>query len=82
MDKFTQPTTWRRAAKWRRAFFFTAIICITALASYWLGANLPTKLPWFWQILVIAPFSLLFFWLVLGFMTAVTGLWVMVRGDP
>lgn len=80
MDKLTQPA-WRSAAIGRRSFFFTAIACLTALASYWLGANLPTELPWFWQALVIAPFSVLFFWLTLGFMTAVTGLWVMMRGD-
>lgn len=82
MDKLIRPTTWRSAAKWRRSFFFAAIICLTSLASYWLGANLPTELPWVWQALVIAPFSILFFWLTLGFMTAVTGLWVMVGGDP
>lgn len=62
--------------------FFTAIASITGLASYWLGANLPTELPLLWQALVIAPFSILFFWLTLGFMTAVTGLWVMVGDDP
>lgn len=82
MDKLQQPNAWRKAALWRRSFFFTAIITLTALASYYLGANLPSQLPWFWQILVIAPFSILFFWLTLGFMTAVTGLWVMIVGDP
>lgn len=82
MDKLQPHNAWRSAAKWRRGFFFTAIICLTTVASYWLGANLPAELPWFWQALVIVPFSILFFWLTLGFMTAVTGLWVMVQGDP
>lgn len=82
MNKHPQPNTWRSAAIGRRSFFFMVIISLSLLASYGLGANLPPSLPWVWQALVIVPFGILFFWLTLGFMTAVTGLWVMVRGDP
>lgn len=76
------PANWHMAALGRRLGFFTAVAILTGLASYWLATNLPTELPLAWKVAVTAPFSVLFFWLALGFMTAVAGLWVMLWGDP
>lgn len=78
----SQPNAqWRLAAKSRRILFFASIIGLTLLASTWLGFNLPAALPLLWQILILIPFGILFFWLTLGFMTATTGLWVLRKGD-
>lgn len=76
-----QTTAWRGVAKQRRILFFAAIALLTSLATVWLGTSLPTGLPFLWQALVIIPFTVLFFWLALGFMTASVGLWTLMRGD-
>ena len=71
---------WKAIATQRRVAFFSSIALLTALATFWLGANLPSELPYIWQALVIIPFIILFFWLALGFMTALAGLWVLNFG--
>ncbi len=64
----------------RRVVFFSMIGLLTALATFWLGANLPSELSFIWQLLVLVPFAVLFLWLALGFMTALAGLWVLNFG--
>ena len=76
-----KPSLWRDAAKQRRQGFFAVIALLTGLASFWLGVNLPNGLPLIWKILVTVPFAVLFFWLALGFVTALAGWWVLRRGD-
>ena len=76
-----KPSLWRDAAKQRRQSFFAVIALLTGLASFWLGVNLPNGLPLIWKILVTVPFAVLFFWLALGFVTALAGWWVLRRGD-
>lgn len=71
---------WKVSATRRRVGFFSGIASLTALAAFWLGANLPAELPLIWQALVVIPFTILFFWLALGFMTALAGLWVLNFG--
>lgn len=73
-------TIWKKTAARRRAVFFSGIGILTALATFWLGANLPSELPLIWQVLVVVPFAVLFFWLSLGFVTALAGLWVLNFG--
>lgn len=82
MGELHNHPTWKTAAKWRRWVFFSAIIVLTGTAGIWLGLGLPESLPWFWKILVVFPFLILFFWLSLGFITALSGIWVLWRGDP
>ena len=82
MNESHQPVTWQTAASRRRSVFFACIVFLTGLATSWLGLNLPDALPFLWKALVTIPFAILFFWLALGFMTATTGLWVLMRGDP
>ncbi len=79
-DKF-QPIAWQTAASLRRFLLFSSITLVTLLATYWLGSNLPKELPWLWQVLVIVPFAVLFFWLTLGFATAIVGMKVLSQGD-
>ncbi len=81
MNEQQKPLNWHPAAMQRRAFFFAGIALLTGTASYWLGSNLPSDLAIIWQLLVMIPFSLLFFWLSLGFCTALAGFWVLWRGD-
>jgi membrane glycosyltransferase len=82
VSESNQPVTWRTAATARRTVFFACIMLLTGLATSWLGLNLPDALPFIWKALVTVPFAILFFWLALGFMTATTGLWVLIQGDP
>ena len=81
MDANNTSSTWRVAAKQRRLAFFACIALLTGLATFWLWFSLPSRLPFIWQALVTLPFAVLFFWLSLGFVTAVAGLWVLMRGD-
>lgn len=71
---------WRALATQRRSVFFSGIMLLSGLATFWLGMNLPAELPLFWQLVVVVPFAILFFWLTLGFMTALAGLWVLNFG--
>ncbi len=73
---------WRTVARWRRWVFFSAITLLTGAAGVWLGLDLPERLPGIWKTLVLVPFLILFFWLALGFVTALSGVWVLWRGDP
>lgn len=80
MNQHHEQRAWQALAFKRRIAFFSGIALLTALATYWLGSNLPAELPWVWQLLVVVPFAFLFFWLALGFMTATAGLWVLNFG--
>ncbi|MDD5391392.1 MAG: glucans biosynthesis glucosyltransferase MdoH [Thiothrix sp.] len=81
MDEQRKSANWRTAAIQRRFVFFAGIAFLTGLATFWLGFNLPAALPFIWKALVILPFTILFFWLSLGFVTALAGLWVLMHGD-
>ena len=70
---------WRHTARQRRTLVFGIIAVILLWSVAWLGASLPAILPWWWQALILVPFAILLFWLALGFVTAVTGLWVLMR---
>jgi membrane glycosyltransferase len=82
MSGHSKPVNWQTAARQRRVVFFFCITLLTGLATFWLGSNLPSSLPFIWKTLVILPFTVLFFWLALGFTTAVAGLWVLWHGGP
>ena len=81
MNQQYQPVNWRTAAQQRRITFFSGVTFLTGLAIFWLGMNLPASLSLVWKALVLLPFSILFFWLSLGFVTASAGFWVLWRGD-
>jgi membrane glycosyltransferase len=81
MNEQHKPANWRTAAQQRRIVFFSGVALLTGLATLWLGNNLPVALALVWKLLVLLPFSILFFWLALGFITATAGFWVLVRGD-
>lgn len=81
MNEQHKPANWRTAAQQRRIVFFSGVALLTGLATLWLGNNLPAALALVWKLLVLLPFSILFFWLALGFITATAGFWVLVHGD-
>ncbi|MEN9502448.1 MAG: glucans biosynthesis glucosyltransferase MdoH [Pseudomonadota bacterium] len=81
MNEQHKPANWRTTAQQRRIVFFSGVALLTGLATLWLGNNLPVALALVWKLLVLLPFSILFFWLALGFITATAGFWVLVRGD-
>ena len=83
MDGHLPPINhWQAAANQRRLVFFSGITGLTLLATFWLGINLPEQLAILWKLLVLLPFAILFFWLALGFATALAGLKVLRQGDP
>ena len=81
MNEQYQPANWRSAARQRRILFFSGVALLTLLAMSWLGFNLPADLSWAWKALLLFPFSILFFWMALGFTTALAGGWVLWHGD-
>ncbi|OQX02497.1 MAG: glycosyl transferase family 2, partial [Thiothrix lacustris] len=80
MSQHSEQIPWQATALRRRVVFFAAIALLTGLATFWLGANLPSELGFLWKVLVVVPFAVLFLWLALGFMTAVAGIWVLNFG--
>ncbi|MBK8451944.1 MAG: glucans biosynthesis glucosyltransferase MdoH [Thiofilum sp.] len=70
---------WRQTALQRRLFVFSMIALMLIWSVSWLTVHLPEVLPWWWKALIVIPFAVLLFWLALGFVTALTGLWVLMR---
>lgn len=74
----TNPT-WQEAAKVRRFWMFISVFLIECVTVYWFSSNLSDQFPWLLKALITLPFSILLFWLQLGFFTALAGLWVGFR---
>ena len=75
------PTAWQRAANRRRAVFALLTVLSTAFAtSLFANAQPVHPNPWL-QYGQLALFALLSAWVVTGFVTALMGFWVSLRGD-
>ena len=72
---------WQRAAQRRRAAFLLLTVVSTALATSLFADMQPNYNNVVLQYGQIALFALLSAWVVTGFMTAMMGFWVLVRGD-
>ena len=72
---------WQRAAKARRAAFLVLTVVSTALATSLFADMQPNYDNDLLQYGQITLFALLSAWVVTGFMTAMMGFWVLVRGD-
>ena len=72
---------WQRAAKARRAAFLVLTVLSTALATSLFADMQPNYDNDLLQYGQITLFALLSAWVVTGFMTAMMGFWVLVRGD-
>jgi membrane glycosyltransferase len=72
---------WQRAAKARRAAFLVLTVISTALATSLFADMQPNYDNDLLQYSQITLFALLSAWVVTGFMTAMMGFWVLVRGD-
>ncbi len=75
----TEP--WQRAAKRRRAVFVLLTLLSTALATHLFADMQPDYDSAWLQYGQIALFALLSAWVVTGFMTAMMGFYVTLRGD-
>ncbi|HYN57924.1 MAG TPA: glucans biosynthesis glucosyltransferase MdoH [Rubrivivax sp.] len=75
------PSAWQAAAARRRRVLLAAVALLAALALLlqWRGMPGHPSLAWTWQTLLV---TLLFAWVGAGFVTALMGAWVMLRGDP
>ncbi|WP_439586214.1 glucans biosynthesis glucosyltransferase MdoH [Hydrogenophaga sp.] len=75
------PMAWQRAANRRRAVFALLTVLSTAFAtSLFADAQPVHPNPWL-QYGQLALFALLSAWVVTGFVTALMGFWVSLRGD-
>ena len=72
---------WQHAAQRRRAVFFLLTVVSTALATRLFADMQPNYDNGWLQYGQITLFALLSAWVVTGFMTAMMGFWVLVRGD-
>ena len=72
---------WQRAAQRRRAAFLVLTLVSTALATSLFADMQPNYDNDLLQYGQITLFALLSAWVVTGFMTAMMGFWVLVRGD-
>ena len=72
---------WQRAAQRRRAVFLLLTVVSTTLATSLFADMQPHYDNDFLQYGQITLFALLSAWVVTGFMTAMMGFWVLVRGD-
>ena len=72
---------WQRAAQRRRAVFLLLTVVSTALATSLFADMQPHYNNDLLQYGQITLFALLSAWVVTGFMTAMMGFWVLVRGD-
>ncbi len=77
----TPPTAWELAAKRRRMAFAVLTLLSTIVASSLFANVQPNYDNAFLEWGQIALFGLLSAWVVSGFVTALMGFWVMVRGD-
>ena len=76
------PQAWEQAANRRRAVLAVLTVLSTAGAAL-MYANLQPEQDSGWlQTAQLALFSLLSAWVVTGFVTALMGFWVSLRGDP
>src|SRR5690606_16399190 len=75
------PAAWEQAARLRRRVLMALIALSTALATTVLAWSQPTYEHPLLQWIQIGLFSLLFAWVSAGCITAVTGVWVLVKGD-
>lgn len=73
------PLNWQQTARWRRWVMFSLIAVINFIACYWLEKNLSPELPLLLQLFILMPFSILLFWLELGFFTALLGFWMLSK---
>ena len=60
MSQHSEQIPWQATALRRRVVFFAAIALLTGLATFWLGANLPSELGFLWKVLVVVPCAVLF----------------------
>ena len=72
---------WQRAAQRRRSVFLLLTVLSTALATSFFADMQPNYDNDLLQYGQITLFALLSAWVVTGFMTAMMGFWVLVRGD-
>jgi len=76
-----QPEAWERAAKRRRGVFALLTLLTTALATTLFAQAQPAHDNAWLQYGQLALFTVLSAWVVTGFVTAVMGFWVTLRGD-
>ncbi|MDO8904175.1 glucans biosynthesis glucosyltransferase MdoH [Hydrogenophaga sp.] len=75
------PEAWERAANRRRAVFALLTLLTTAFATVLFGQAQPAHDNAWLQYGQLALFMVLSAWVVTGFVTAVMGFWVTLRGD-
>jgi membrane glycosyltransferase len=76
------PEAWETAANRRRAVLALLTVLSTAgAATLFASVQPPLESAWL-QTAQLALFTLLSAWVVTGFLTALMGFWVMLRGDP
>ena len=81
VEAVERPMAWQRAANRRRAVFALLTVLSTAFAtSLFANAQPVHPNPWL-QYGQLALFALLSAWVVTGFVTALMGFWVSLRGD-
>jgi membrane glycosyltransferase len=76
-----QPMAWQRAANRRRAVFALLTVLSTAFATSLFADAQPVHPNAWLQYGQLALFALLSAWVVTGFVTALMGFWVSLRGD-
>ncbi|MDR7150239.1 membrane glycosyltransferase [Hydrogenophaga palleronii] len=77
----TVPESWERAANRRRGVFALLTLLTTAFATVLFAQSQPVHDNAWLQYGQLALFAVLSAWVVTGFVTAVMGFWVTLRGD-
>lgn len=74
------PAAWQRAAHRRRGILLALVALLSVVALVWQSSAPPEDISFAWAARVGLG-TLLFAWLGSGFVTALMGAWVMLRGD-
>ncbi|TNF56918.1 MAG: glucans biosynthesis glucosyltransferase MdoH [Burkholderiales bacterium] len=76
------PAPWEMAARRRRQAFLALTVCTTVLAAWLFAQVQPEAGPAWIQAVHATLFVVLTTWVTTGFVTALMGAWVLLRGDP
>lgn len=79
MPDSTHEIAWRRTARKRRFILGMLILIPSAVASSYVGSVLPDKGSTPLELAIIIVYSILFAWISVGFWTAITGCFTLLR---
>ncbi|MBF0530118.1 MAG: glucans biosynthesis glucosyltransferase MdoH, partial [Deltaproteobacteria bacterium] len=73
---------WAKIASYRRLILFLLVLTPTIIASSYMAGVLPHKGSTFLELTIVIVFGILFAWISLGFLTALTGFLILLhKGD-